>query len=110
MGLMCAHIPHAVGLLAVRRAFDTVDIRRHEPTDDVMKKSIVFALALLMPTVLSQAPALAHTDIRHFGLLPKCRAEAIPGAEVNAGTLLNVSQLAWPDMAIEIDVIAVTAK
>ncbi len=50
------------------------------------------------------------TDIRHFGLLAKCRAEAIPGAEVNAGTLLNVSQLAWPDMAIEIDVIAVTAK
>ena len=50
------------------------------------------------------------TDIRHFTLLPKCRAEAIPGAEVNAGTLLNVSQLAWPDMAIEIDVVAVTAK
>jgi enamine deaminase RidA (YjgF/YER057c/UK114 family) len=50
------------------------------------------------------------TDIRHFTLLPKCRAEAIPDAGVNAGTLLNVSQLAWPDMAIEIDVIAVTAK
>jgi len=50
------------------------------------------------------------TDIRNFGLLAKCRAEAIPGAEVNAGTLLNVTQLAWPDMAIEIDVTAVTAK
>ena len=50
------------------------------------------------------------TDIRHFMLLPKCRAEAIPGAEVNAGTLLNVSQLAWPDMQIEIDVVAVTAN
>jgi len=50
------------------------------------------------------------TDIRNFGLLAKCRAEAIPGAELNAGTLLNVTQLAWPDMAIEIDVIAVTAK
>jgi hypothetical protein len=24
--------------------------------------------------------------------------------------LLNVSQLAWPDMAVEIDVIAVTGK
>jgi enamine deaminase RidA (YjgF/YER057c/UK114 family) len=48
------------------------------------------------------------TDIRNFPLLGKCRAEAIPGAEVNAGTLLNVSQLAWPDMAIEIDVVAVT--
>jgi 2-iminobutanoate/2-iminopropanoate deaminase len=50
------------------------------------------------------------TDIRHFALLGKCRAEAIPGAELSAGTLLNVSQLAWPDMAVEIDVIAVTAK
>jgi 2-iminobutanoate/2-iminopropanoate deaminase len=50
------------------------------------------------------------TDIRHFTLLPKCRAEVIPGATVAASTLLNVSQLAWPDMAIEIDVIAVTAK
>jgi 2-iminobutanoate/2-iminopropanoate deaminase len=50
------------------------------------------------------------TDIRHFTLLPKCRAEAIPGATVAASTLLNVSQLAWPDMAVEIDVIAVTAK
>jgi enamine deaminase RidA (YjgF/YER057c/UK114 family) len=50
------------------------------------------------------------TDIRHFMLLGKCRAEAIPGAELSAGTLLNVTQLAWPDMAIEIDVIAVTAK
>jgi enamine deaminase RidA (YjgF/YER057c/UK114 family) len=50
------------------------------------------------------------TDIRHFTLLPKCRAEVIPGAALSASTLLNVSQLAWPDMAIEIDVIAVTAK
>lgn len=50
------------------------------------------------------------TDIRNFMLLAKCRAEAIPGAEVNAGTLLNVTQLAWPDMQIEIDVVAVTAK
>jgi 2-iminobutanoate/2-iminopropanoate deaminase len=50
------------------------------------------------------------TDIRHFASLAKCRAEAIPGAELNAGTLLNVTQLAWPDMAIEIDVTAVTAK
>ena len=50
------------------------------------------------------------TDIRNFMLLAKCRGEAIPGAEVNAGTLLNVTQLAWPEMQIEIDVVAVTAK
>lgn len=50
------------------------------------------------------------TDIRNFGLLGKCRAEAIPGADLTAGTLVNVTQLAWPGMEIEIDVIAVTAK
>ncbi|HEX9835686.1 MAG TPA: RidA family protein [Alphaproteobacteria bacterium] len=50
------------------------------------------------------------TDIRHFQLLGRCRAEAIPGFEPPASTLLNVSQLAWPDMMVEIDVIAVTAR
>jgi enamine deaminase RidA (YjgF/YER057c/UK114 family) len=50
------------------------------------------------------------TDIRHFPLLGKCRAEAIPGVQPPASTLLNVTQLAWPDMMVEIDVIAVTAK
>jgi enamine deaminase RidA (YjgF/YER057c/UK114 family) len=50
------------------------------------------------------------TDIRHFQLLGKCRAEAIPGVEPPASTLLNVTQLAWPDMMFEVDVIAVTAK
>ena len=50
------------------------------------------------------------TDIRHFVEWGKCRAQALKGAEVPASTLLNVSQLAWPDMMIEIDVIAVTAK
>ena len=46
------------------------------------------------------------TDIRHFAEWGKCRAEALQGAEVPASTLLNVTQLGWPDMAIEIDVIA----
>ena len=49
------------------------------------------------------------TDIRHFAEWGKCRAQALEGAEVPASTLLNVTQLAWPDMAIEIDVIAVIA-
>jgi len=50
------------------------------------------------------------TDIRHFAEWGKCRSQAIQGAEVPASTLLNVTQLAWPDMMIEIDVMAVTAK
>jgi len=50
------------------------------------------------------------TDIRHFAEWGKCRAEAIQGAELPASTLLNVPQLAWPYMMVEIDVIAVTAK
>jgi enamine deaminase RidA (YjgF/YER057c/UK114 family) len=52
------------------------------------------------------------TDIRHFAEWGKCRGEemAAIGADVPASTLLNVSQLAWPDMMIEIDVIAVTGK
>jgi 2-iminobutanoate/2-iminopropanoate deaminase len=47
------------------------------------------------------------TDIRHFAEWGKCRSQALEGADVPASTLLNVTQLAWPDMAIEIDVIAV---
>ncbi|MGE0748178.1 MAG: RidA family protein [Rhodospirillales bacterium] len=52
------------------------------------------------------------TDIRHFAEWGKCRSEEMAGfnADVPASTLLNVSQLAWPDMLVEIDVIAVTAK
>jgi enamine deaminase RidA (YjgF/YER057c/UK114 family) len=50
------------------------------------------------------------TDIRHFPEWGKCRATAIKDAELPASTLLNVSQLAWPDMMVEIDVTAVIAK
>ena len=50
------------------------------------------------------------TDIRHFPEWGKCRATAIKGAQLPASTLLNVSQLAWPDMMVEIDVTAVIGK
>jgi hypothetical protein len=50
------------------------------------------------------------TDIRHFTEWGKCRVASIGDAPVAASTLFNVSQLAWPDMAVEIDVIAVTGK
>lgn len=52
------------------------------------------------------------TDIRYFSSSEwgKCRGEAFGGAPVPASTLLNVSQLAWPHMMVEIDVMAVLAK
>ncbi len=52
------------------------------------------------------------TDIRYFASSErgKCRGEAFGSAPAPASTLLNVSQLAWPHMMVEIDVMAVLAK
>jgi enamine deaminase RidA (YjgF/YER057c/UK114 family) len=51
------------------------------------------------------------TDIRHFTSdWGKCRSEAFAGAAPPSSTLVNVSQLAWPHMMVEIDGIAVLAK
>jgi 2-iminobutanoate/2-iminopropanoate deaminase len=50
------------------------------------------------------------TDIRFFQEALKCRAEAFGSAPVPASTFLVVSQLAWPLMAIEIDVTAALGK
>ncbi len=50
------------------------------------------------------------TDIRHQGAAGKCRAEAFGALPLPVHTLLNISQLAWPGMLVEIDVTAVTAK
>ena len=46
------------------------------------------------------------TDIRHQKQASDCRREAY-GETLPAHTFLNVSQLAWPDMLVELDVIAV---
>ena len=46
------------------------------------------------------------TDIRYQKQAGDCRREAY-GAALPAHTFLNVSQLAWPDMLVEIDVIAI---
>lgn len=50
------------------------------------------------------------TDVRNFQDALKCRAEAFGAIPIPASTFVTVSQLAWPNMAIEIDVTAITAK
>jgi len=50
------------------------------------------------------------TDVRFFQDALKCRAEAFGSAPIPASTFLVVSQLAWPNMAIEVDVTAILAK
>jgi enamine deaminase RidA (YjgF/YER057c/UK114 family) len=46
------------------------------------------------------------TDARYQPDAGKCRREAYGNAPLPAHTFLNVNQLAWPDMLVEIDVIA----
>src|SRR6266576_4996336 len=50
------------------------------------------------------------TDVRFFQDALKCRAEAFGNAPIPASTFLVVSQLAWPNMAIEVDVMAMLAR
>jgi 2-iminobutanoate/2-iminopropanoate deaminase len=50
------------------------------------------------------------TDVRFFQDALKCRAEAFGSAPIPASTFLVVSQLAWPNMAVEIDVTAMLAN
>ncbi len=50
------------------------------------------------------------TDARYFQDALKCRAEAFGDAPIPASTFLVVAQLAWPYMAIEIDVTAMLPK
>ena len=48
------------------------------------------------------------TDMRHRLDWAKCSGEAFAGATVPAQTLLGISQLAFPEMMVEIDVTAVS--
>jgi enamine deaminase RidA (YjgF/YER057c/UK114 family) len=50
------------------------------------------------------------TDVRFFMEALKCRAEAFGDAPIPASTFLVVTALAWPHMAVEIDVTAMVAK
>lgn len=47
------------------------------------------------------------TDVRFQPLAGQCRTEAYRGFELPAHTFLAVSQLAWPGMLFELDVIAI---
>jgi enamine deaminase RidA (YjgF/YER057c/UK114 family) len=46
------------------------------------------------------------TDARSVGEVTKCKAEAFGNAALPAHTFVNVSQLAWPGMMVEVDAIA----
>jgi 2-iminobutanoate/2-iminopropanoate deaminase len=48
------------------------------------------------------------TDIRNQVEAGKCRAEALGGAPQPVHTFLNINQLAWPGMLVEVDVMAIT--
>lgn len=50
------------------------------------------------------------TDIRYLPDALKCRGQVFGSIPQPAGTLVGVSQLAWPGMLYEVDVTAVTAK
>jgi len=50
------------------------------------------------------------TDIRYLQDSLKCRGQVFGSTPQPAGTLVNVTQLAWPGMLYEVDIIAVTEK
>jgi enamine deaminase RidA (YjgF/YER057c/UK114 family) len=47
------------------------------------------------------------TDVRFQPLAGQCRTQAYQGLELPAHTFLTVSQLAWPGMLVELDIIAI---
>jgi len=49
------------------------------------------------------------TDVRNLPEAGKCRTEALGGAPQPVHTFLNINQLAWPGMLVEVDVIAATS-
>src|SRR5262247_1393846 len=50
------------------------------------------------------------TDIRYQPDYGECRVEAFGNLPLPAHTFLNINQLAWPGMIVEIDVTAIVAK
>jgi enamine deaminase RidA (YjgF/YER057c/UK114 family) len=50
------------------------------------------------------------TDIRFQIDAGKCRGEAFAGLALPVHTFLNINQLAWPGMLVEVDVTAVVAN
>jgi enamine deaminase RidA (YjgF/YER057c/UK114 family) len=50
------------------------------------------------------------TDVRYLPEVGKCRTEALAGAPQPVHTFLNINQLAWPGMLVEVDAIAVAKE
>ena len=50
------------------------------------------------------------TDVRYQKMAGECRTEAYAGLDLPAHTFLAISQLAWPGMLVEIDVIAMVPE
>ena len=50
------------------------------------------------------------TDIRFQADTGKCRVEAFAGMPLPVHTFLNINQLAWPGMLVEVDVTAVVGS
>lgn len=50
------------------------------------------------------------TDVRMRPDYAKCRAEAVGDGPLSTHTFLNVTQLAWPGMLVEVDVTAMVAQ
>jgi enamine deaminase RidA (YjgF/YER057c/UK114 family) len=50
------------------------------------------------------------TDIRYQMDAGKCRGEAFAGLPLPVHTFLNINQLAWPGMLVEVDVTAVVGN
>jgi 2-iminobutanoate/2-iminopropanoate deaminase len=50
------------------------------------------------------------TDIRYQADTGKCRVEAFAAMPLPVHTFLNINQLAWPGMLVEVDVIAVVGN
>jgi enamine deaminase RidA (YjgF/YER057c/UK114 family) len=49
------------------------------------------------------------TDIRNLPETGRCRTEALGGAPQPVHTFLNINQLAWPGMLVEVDVTAISS-
>jgi enamine deaminase RidA (YjgF/YER057c/UK114 family) len=67
-------------------------------------KNVLAKSGATMADVVKQVTYV--TDIRHGKESTAIRAEAYGDAPLPAHTMLNVVQLAWPGMLVEIDVIA----
>lgn len=94
----------------------------HEETGEILHKEDFnaqcrYAYAKLQKVLERNGATLADvvkqatyvTDIRYQSAASECRREAYKDMPLPAHTFLNVNQLAWPGMLVELDVIAMVA-